>query len=98
MTSALNQPLFTENSPRISAAMTLKGVDSIFGVLTAASRKPSIASSRIRNCQIRGTLISSFTTIKSNAGGIQSGFCISSRNVGVIKYVNIKIKKRESLR
>ena len=66
MTSELNQPLFTENSPRTSAAITLKGVLNILGVFTAASRSPSIASSSIRNCQIRGILISPCTAINSN--------------------------------
>ena len=39
MTSELNQPLLTENSPSTRPAITLKGVLSIFGVLTAASFK-----------------------------------------------------------
>ncbi len=72
MTSALNQPLFTENSPNTNAAITESGVLNMFGVLTAASRRPSIASSNIRNCQISGMFSASFRTINWKASGIYS--------------------------
>ena len=67
------------------AAITLKGVLSMLGVFTAASRRPSMASSRIRNCQIKGTLVGSFTAMNSKPVGIHSGLCIRSKKVGVIK-------------
>ena len=41
MTSLLNQPDLTEYSPSTIPAMTLSGVVSMLGVLTAASRRPS---------------------------------------------------------
>ena len=85
MTSELNQPLLTENSPSTRAAMTLSGVLSMLGVFTAASRRPSIASSSIKNCQMRGIFTVSLTIMNSKPLGIKSGFFISSRNVGVIR-------------
>ena len=84
ITSLLNQPLLTENSPSTRPAITLKGVLSIFGVLTAASFKPSIASSRIKNCANRGIFGSSCSMIKSKDCGTHSGLFIRSRKVGVM--------------
>ena len=57
ITSELNHPLFTENSPSTNAAITLKGVLNILGVLSAASLIPSMANSRIKNCKIIGIFI-----------------------------------------
>ena len=65
MTSELNHPLLTENSPNTRAAITLKGVLSIFGVLTEASLSPSIANSSMRNCHTSGTLTVSLTIMKA---------------------------------
>ena len=98
MTSLLNHPLFTENSPSTSAAITLKGVLSILGVFTAARRSPSMASSRIRNCQISGILVASLTSINSKPAGIHSGLCMRSKKVGVIIYVMIAMRNLERRR
>ena len=85
MTSLENHPLFTENSPRTRAAMTLRGVLSMFGVLMAASFRPSMASSSTRNCQIRGRFGSSCNMMKENVSGINWGLFIISRKVGVTR-------------
>ena len=69
MISALNQPESTVNCPRTMPAVTLKGVLSMLGVLMAASRIPSMASSRIRNCQTMGTLTGSLIWIKASHSG-----------------------------
>ena len=45
----LNQPDFTEYSPRTMPAITLRGVVSMLGVLMAARRRPSMANSRIKS-------------------------------------------------
>ena len=84
ITSELNHPLLTENSPNTNAAMTLSGVLNMLGVLTAASFNPSIASSKIKNCQIKGILMVSETIINSKPCGMNLGSCINSKNVGVM--------------
>ena len=45
----LNQPELTVKSPKTIPATTLRGVLSILGVFKAASRKPSMANSKIKN-------------------------------------------------
>ena len=55
MTSELNQPELTANSPITRPAMTDSGVLSISGVWMAASFSPSIASSSSKNCRSSGT-------------------------------------------
>ena len=81
--SALNHPELTVKSPIMRPAATLNGVLSILGVLIAASRNPSKANSKIKNCQTSGTLTVSFNLIKSNFAGIHSGLLISNKNNGV---------------
>ena len=98
ITSELNQPLLTENSPSTSAAITESGVLSMLGVLTAASLKPSMASSKIRNCQISGMFSVSFSVMNANFSGIHSVWFMRSRNVGVMIYVRIKIRNLVSRR
>ena len=83
MTSALNHPDCTENSPITRPAITLKGVLSILGVLSAARRRPSMAISRISSWKISGILTVSFTDTKANTSGSQFRFCMNSRNTGV---------------
>ena len=81
--SGLNQPDFTEYSPRTIPAITLKGVVSMLGVLTAARRRPSMANSRIRSWKISGTYMSSASLINSSQPGIQFWFCIKRSHTGV---------------
>ena len=83
MVSLLNHPDFTAYSPRTIPAITLRGVVSILGVLTAASRRPSMANSSIRSCQIKGTLSGSDSWIKASQSGMSSVFCINRSHVGV---------------
>ena len=83
MVSELNQPDFTEYSPRTIPAMTLKGVVSMLGVLTAARRRPSMANSRMRSCQISGTNCSSAIWMNWSQSGIHWGFCMSRSHRGV---------------
>ena len=63
MVSLLNHPELAANSPTTRAAITLKGVVSILGVLREASRRPSMANYRIRSCQIRGMFTASLISI-----------------------------------
>ncbi len=83
MTSELNHPDCTENSPMTRPAITLKGVLSILGVFSAARRRPSMAISRRRSWKIRGIFTVSFTATKENTLGSQFRFCINRRNTGV---------------
>ena len=84
ITSELNHPLLTENSPSTRPAITLNGVLSIFGVLTAANFSPSMASSNIKNCASSGIFGSSCSMIKSKDPGTHSGLFINNRKVGVM--------------
>ena len=98
MVSLLNQPDFTAYSPSTIPAMTLRGVVSMLGVFTAASRRPSMANSRIRSCQIRGTFSGSDSRMKASQEGISSGFCMSSSQMGVSiresREMNIRDRRR----
>ena len=60
-------------------AMTLKGVLSMLGVLRAASRRPSMASSSMSIWNTRGMFTVSRIATNPNASGSQPGFCMNRR-------------------
>ena len=88
----MNQPDLTENSPKTIPAVMLRGVDSIFGVFTAARRRPSSASSKIRSCKMMGTLILSFIAMNDNQSGSIVGCMVESRYKTGTKYVMSAIR------
>ena len=98
MTSELNQPDFTENSPITRPAITLKGVLSMLGVFSAARRRPSMAISSMRSWKIKGIFTVSFTATKAKTSGSQLRFCIKRRNTGVRKMVRKLISARAAFR
>ena len=76
----------------------LKGVDNIVGVLTAASLRPSTASSSIRSCKSTGTVISSVISTNFINSGTQSGLFTKSSHNGVNIHVTIEKKNLVILR
>ena len=66
----INQPESMENSPRISAPMTERDIPRDSGVFNEASFRPSMASSRMMNCQKTGSAKGSWGMIKFRSVGM----------------------------
>ena len=69
----LNHPVLTENSPITIAAIKLKGVFKVLGVLIAANFNPSTANSKINSCQKIGTYSGFSILVNINQSGKISG-------------------------